>query len=117
MTKPVRKVSMRGVYYNLYDSDYTYTVYYNSNYYIKFIFSSELYMKKFEDRLEANRRAINNSLSNRFGFVVENPALADVKLYCMIEKRGFLLKTNKNKEGFECLESIRLDGKNLTSKN
>ena len=110
-------MTRRGVYYNLYESRFTYTVYYNTNYYVKFVFSSELYMKKFEGNLEENRKNVNKSLSNRFGFEIDNPVLADIKLYCTIEKRGFLIKSNKNKEGFECLESIRLDGKNLTSKN
>lgn len=117
MTKPVKSVSYRGIYYNLYDSTYAYTVYYNTSYYIKYVFSSEMYMKKFEERLQENRINVSDSLSKRFGFVVENHALADIKLYSKIEKRGFLIKTNKNKEGFECLESIRLDGKTLTSKN
>ena len=74
-------------------------------------------MKKFEDRLAENRKNIIDSLSKRFGFVIENYPLADIRLYSQLEKRGFLIKTNKNKEGFECLESIKLDGKNLTSKN
>ncbi len=80
-----------------------------------FVFSSDLYKRKFEEKMMENRQRINESLSNRFGFEIKNDLMCDVLLYKKIEKRGFLIKNNK--EGFECLENIRLDGRNLIQKN
>lgn len=105
------KLTVNGIANNLKDSPYHYKINYNCNSYVIYVFSSKLYKGKFEERLESNRENINKSLSNRFGFEIVNNILCDVKLYSSIEKRGFLIKTNK--AGFECLENIRLDGKNL----
>ena len=65
--------------------------------------------------MEENRKTIHDSLSNRFGFRVENNVLCDVRLYMTIEKRGFLLRYNR--EEFSCLGDLILDGKNLITKN
>ena len=56
-----------------------------------FVFSSDLYRRKFMEKLESNRNQISASLSKRFGVTVRNDALADFRLYTTIEKRGFLL--------------------------
>lgn len=79
---------------------------------IDFIFSSDLYKKKFITKLMENRLSINQSLSNRFGFTIVNDILADLKLYTTIEKRGFLLYHNGVK--VECLKDIILDGQRMT---
>lgn len=104
-------LTRNGVAYNLPDSPYRYNVDYGSHS-ITFVFSSNLYLRNFTRKLQGNRKAINLSLSNRFGFSIENNVLCDMKLYCSIEKRGFLIY--QNGERFECLKSIRLDGSNLT---
>ena len=78
---------------------------------ITYVFSSELYRQKFNDRLETHREKISESLSNRFGFLIENNKLADLKLYTTIEKRGFLIYKGQVK--VECLSSITLDGNHL----
>lgn len=75
---------------------------------ITYVFSSDLYRKKFTEKLHENRTNINNSLSKRFGFAIRNDKLCDLKLYCTIEKRGFLLYLNQRR--VECLSNIILDG-------
>lgn len=75
---------------------------------ITYVFSSELYKTKFLEKLAENRRNINISLSNRFGFHICNDLLSDLKLYITIEKRGFLLY--KGQEKVECLKSVSLYG-------
>lgn len=79
---------------------------------ITYVFSSELYKSKFLERIAENRRNINISLSNRFGFHICNDLLSDLKLYITIEKRGFLLY--KGQVIVECLNSIILDGNKMT---
>lgn len=78
---------------------------------ITYVFSSDLYRQKFTERIEEHREKINASLSNRFGFAIENNKLADLKLYTTIEKRGFLIYKGQDK--VECLSSITLDGNHL----
>lgn len=82
---------------------------------IKYVFSSEYNRKSFNERLEDYRNEIRNSLSKRFKFEISLDKLSDIKLYSNIEKRGFLIVTNK--ESFECLSTIRLDGNKLIHKN
>lgn len=108
-------LTRNGVANDIRLSPYKLKVYYTKSCYLIFSFSSELYKSKFEERLAENREKINSSLSNRFGFDIENNVLCDIKLYTSIEKRGFLIKDNK--EGFECLKSLKLDGKRLTTKS
>lgn len=79
---------------------------------LKFVFSSALYQRNFSAKLEEHRKKINDSLSNRFGFEVRNDVLADLRLYLTIEKRGFLIYQDGKK--FECLNTLILDGQNLT---
>ena len=108
-------LSRRGIANDITVSPYKFKINYTKNSYIIFVFSSELYKEKFVEKLEENRKKINWSLSNRFGFEIENNVLCDIKLYSSIEKRGFLIKNNK--EGFGCLDVLKLDGKNLIQKN
>lgn len=82
---------------------------------ITFIFSSDLYRQKFAEKLIDNRKKINESLSNRFGFTIVNDKLCDLKLYCTIEKRGFLIF--QNQRGIECLDNIILDGHQMMKKS
>ena len=109
------KLSRGGVTNDLSVTPFTKKINYACNNYLIFCFSSQLYLNKFQERLEENREKISLSLSNRFGFEVVNEVLCDIKLYSSIEKRGFLIKNHK--EGFECLESILLDGKRTIIKN
>ena len=107
-------LSRNGITYNLKLSPYEHVIKYSNGESIKYKFSSLLYKDKFTSRLDANRKKINDSLSNRFGFELSNNVLCDLKLYSCIEKRGFLVET---KEGYyECLNIIKLDGQNKIQK-
>lgn len=109
------KLSRGGVTHDFNSTPFTKKINYACNNYLIYCFSSQTNLNRFRDRLENNREKINSSLSNRFGFMIVNNILCDIKLYSSIEKRGFLIKNHK--EGFECLESIILDGKRTISKN
>lgn len=109
----MNELTRGGVAYNLAESPYRFNVDYSSrSTSITFVFSSDFYRKNFIRKMAGNRKKINASLSNRFGFSIENHVLCDMKLYCSIEKRGFLIY--QNGERFECPKSIKLDGNNLT---
>lgn len=104
------KLTRSGVAYDLSISPHTVTLsYYGKD--LTYVFSSRLYLDKFMEKLDSNRESINHSLSKRFGFTSVNNVLCDIKLYSMIEKRGFLIKNDK--ESFECLNTIKLDGTTL----
>jgi len=103
-----------GVAYDLSVSPYTQEITYKDEELV-FHFSSQYYKDNFLDRLGANRDAINESLTKRFGFSIINNKLCDIKLYQKIEKRGFLIKNSR--EEFKCLNTIKLDGTMLIQRN
>lgn len=80
-----------------------------------YVFSSDLYKRKFLEKQEDHREQISNSLTKRFGVTVRNSTLADLRLYTTIEKRGFLLV--KNGVEVQCPERIILDGERVTLKS
>lgn len=107
-------LTRNGIAYNLSLSPYKITLKYDKSDYITFKFSSQLYKDNFQNKLKDNRENIKTSLSNRFGFIIINEKLSDIKLYSSIEKRGFLIET---KEGiYTCLNTIKLDGQNKIQK-
>lgn len=109
------KMSRRKIAYDLNISPYKFTAYYmEAPCNLTFVFSSELYKNNFGSRLIDNRKSINQSLSNRFGFKIECDLIADLKLYTTIEKRGFLICKDGDK--IECLNDIILAGVNLITK-
>ena len=77
--------TLRGIYHNLKESKYTI-----SNQEIVFFFSSELYLRKFMEGYEDNRKNFIKTLDK---ITDNNPlnmnTLADITLYKRIEKRGF----------------------------
>jgi hypothetical protein len=75
---------------------------------VTYVFSSDLYKRKFIERLVENRQSINSSLTNRFGYECVINELCDLKLYSSIEKRGFLVIVNN--EEIICQENITLGG-------
>lgn len=77
---------------------------------IEYVFSSDLYKRKFYSSFIENREKVCDSLTRRFGFQIQNDVLCDIRLYTMIEKRGFLII----KDGVKvCRENIILDGTKL----
>lgn len=82
---------------------------------LEFVFSSDLYKRKFLEKQIDNRKQIEVSLTKRFGVTVKHPILADIRLYTTIEKRGFLLV--KDGVEVECPDKIVLDGETLTLKS
>lgn len=95
------------VAYNLGISPHKYTLKY-ANDDVTYVFSSDLYKRKFSERLIDNRATINLSLTNRFGYNCCLDLLCDLKLYSSIEKRGFLVIVNN--EEIICQENITLGG-------
>lgn len=81
-------------------------------YSVVYVFSSDLYKRKFTEKLNESRDNINTSLSNRFNLNFVCNILCDLKLYTTIEKRGFLLYVNGEK--IDCLNTITLNGNSLT---
>ena len=87
------KLTRNGICYDLSNTPYKQTVDYGDSKTI-FSFSSELNRERFNNRIGENRKAINNSLSNRFNMIVELNKLADIDLYTKVEKRGFYIVAN-----------------------
>lgn len=81
-----------------------------------FVFSSQLNKTKFYDRHLENREKISESLTNRFGFRVENELLCDIKLYSSIEKRGFLIIDERTGQEYLWLDNLTLDGGKVTKR-
>lgn len=75
---------------------------------ITYVFSSDLYKRKFYERIEETRKYYTDSIKNRFGFDVSIDLLCDLKLYTTIEKRGFLLFVDGDK--IECQNNITYAG-------
>lgn len=108
------KLTRNNIAYDLKLSPHKLLIKYDDNLSIDYIFSSNLYVSKFIERLEDNRESINKSLTKRFGYQITNNVLCDLNLYSKIEKRGFLVKINGDYA--ECQKDIILDGKNPTMK-
>lgn len=103
-----------GICYDLNKTPWNYEVAYQDQI-LKFRFSSEYYLNNFIKKLGSNRKKINDSLTKRFGIILENNKLCDIKLYQSIEKRGFLIESEEDK--IRCLSSIRLNGQNKILKS
>lgn len=86
-------ITRNGVCYDLNISSYRHTV---GN--LTFVFSSQLHLNKFKEKVKENRDIINYSLTKRFNFHIDVSELADIVLYRKIEKRGFLIVTSEGQE-------------------
>ena len=78
-------------------------------------FSSEMYLTKFKQRSEHNRKSIRDSLWNRFGININTDLIADLRLYHQLEKRGYLISVDGEK--ITCQNNIILDGPKLITKS
>lgn len=109
------QLTRNGICYNFHKSPYTVEVTYYNDKKIKFMFSSKNNVERFKSKLKENREKINESLSKRFKFEIQNDIICDLKLYQTVETRGFLIYSNG--VFIECLESIQLNGVEVTSKS
>ena len=108
------KLTRSGVAYDLTLSPHKLVVKYGETDFLTYVFSSELYKNKFNEKMYKNREEISESLSKRFGITIRYDKLADIKLYTKVEKRGFFIQGN---EDYRCLELIKLDGVALMNKS
>ena len=108
------QLTRSNIAYDLSISPHRLSVAYEENS-LEFVFSSELYKRKFIEKLNDHREQIEISLTKRFGITVRQPILADIRLYSTIEKRGFLLV--KNGVEVRCPGRIILDGERVTLRN
>ena len=61
-----------------------------------YVFSSELYRRKFNDKRKEAHEHMSEVLKRRYGMEFDVVELSDAYLYSKIEKRGFLIyKDNK----------------------
>ena len=101
------KLSRGGVAYDLNLSPFKVEVDYEGEK-VTFKFSSELNVKRFEDKVKEHRETIKTSLSNRFNMGIDIPVISDIVLYTKVEKRGFLILMNE--EEYKCQNIIKLIG-------
>lgn len=109
------KLTRSGITYNLTTSPYIVELKYRDDLVIKYYFSSELYVNKFNEKLEKHNTSIKNSLSKRFKIEINLDELSDILLYSKVETRGFFIQIND--EDFKCLNTIRLTGVNQIQKS
>lgn len=108
------KLTRGGVCYDLHKTPFTVNVTYDNGT-ITFMFSSQVNLDKFNDKLKENRDKINDSLSKRFKFQIIQDIICDLRLYNTIETRGFLILSNG--EYIECLDHVQLNGDVVTSRS
>ena len=110
------QLTRSGIAYNIEISPHILKLEYEEDE-LEFVFSSNRYKEIFLRKMQDNRDKIHQALSKRYGFEIVNTIniLADIKLYSITEKRGFLIKNRE--ESYRCLNTIKLNGLNLTIKN
>ena len=109
------KLTRNGITYNLTTSPYLVELKYRDDLVIKYYFSSELYVNKFNEKLEKHHSTIKESLSKRFKIEIDIDELSDILLYSKVETRGFFIQIND--EDFKCLNTIKLSGVNKIQKS
>lgn len=109
------KLTRSGITYNLTSSPYVVELRYSDDLVIKYYFSSELYVNKFNEKLSKYHKTIKESLSKRFKIEIDLEELSDILLYSKVETRGFFIQINE--EDFKCLNTIKLIGVNKIQKN
>ena len=102
-------LTRHGVCYNLKETPYKVKIQYNNDIII-YHFSTTSNIERFQNKLQDNRDKINESLSKRFNIELENDKLCDLRLYTMIEKRGFFIECGER--NYECLSNLKLNGQN-----
>ena len=77
-------LTINGIYTDIYESTYSYKV---DN--MTFYFSSRVYCEKFEKRYETFWLEEQKKLELKYNASIKCKSLMLIKLYTMIEKRGF----------------------------
>lgn len=103
----MKHLTRNGVAYNLNLSPHVEVIEYENGEF-SFIFSSDLYRRKFVEKRAAAKREVETIIFRRFGVKADLESFSDVYLYKKIEKRGFLIYHN-DKEA-TCLEDLNLHG-------
>lgn len=100
-----------GVYYNLKESDYFYDL--DG---MRFYFSSRFYQAKFESQAYFEIKRFNAALKKVYKnkFDINMSQLALIRLYTMIEKRGFYIIVREDE--VTCVEDLAFVG-TVTFKN
>lgn len=80
-------ITINGIYTDIYESTYFYKV---DN--IKFYFSSKVYKEKFSKRYENFWLEEQKKLELKYNANIKCKSLMLIKLYTMIEKRGFRIE-------------------------
>lgn len=85
--------TVRGIYTDITESDYTFEI---VDLGITFYFSSQFYRNKFENRYKEEIHRFNQSLNNIYKdkFNIVGDCLSLIRLYALIEKRGFYFTLN-----------------------
>ena len=104
----MKALTKNNIAYNLHLSPHSEEVDYGWSKSI-YVFSSDLYRRKFLERREENKGYIEEMIKRRYGVKVEATELADVYLYSKIEKRGFLIY--KDDKEVLCQEDLKFVGK------
>ena len=101
-----------GIYYDLTQSCYKYKPRDTG---LTFVFSSDLYLTKFEEQIHNHRNEFNLKLKARYRTEVDFKNFADVTLYKKIEKRGFLIVNERGQTIWQ--ENLLLGGEKVTPKS
>jgi hypothetical protein len=94
--------SRRGVYQNIYESDYPFTVG-DTTFYFSSIVNRQRFMDKYLQEMDRFNLAANRIYKNKYFLVFTQLSL--VHLYRKVEKRGFYLIVKG--EEVKCLENLR----------
>lgn len=101
-----------GIYYDLNESVYKH---HSKEMGLTFVFSSDLYLCKFEEQFKLHRKDFNLKHSVRFKINVNFKVLPDIILYSKIEKRGFLILSERGQA--LCQNDLILNGERVTLKS
>jgi hypothetical protein len=95
--------TIRGIYHNLRESKYTAL---NSE--VVFFFSSKLYLNKFMNGYQENRKKMNKRFNVGNDIPLNFDTLADVLFYEEVEKRGFFVRLKLSPVSFDDLYKYAL---------
>ncbi len=104
----MKPLTRNAIAYNLHVSPHVEDITYKNGNELTFVFSSDLYRRKFLERREEMKKEVEEIIYRRFKVRAELEELSDVRLYTQIEKRGFLIYQD-NKE-VTCLNNLKFVG-------